>query len=79
MAPVQAVITSDSGGCICQACGRRYRVDWIIPSRLWEEIKPAGKAEGAGMLCGRCISDRIEARGQYAVLICVEDRDRSLE
>jgi len=45
-------------GCICQGCGERYRDDLIVDDALWERIKPEGKAEGAGLLCGKCIFDR---------------------
>lgn len=45
-------------GCICQGCGDRYRDDLIVDDALWERIKPEGKAEGAGLLCGRCIFGR---------------------
>ena len=51
--------------CKCQECGRQYKVDLLIPNDLWEKIKPAGKPEGAGLLCGSCIMDRIEDLGEY--------------
>ena len=47
--------------CICQQCGRNYRVDLIVPDDVWEKIKPDGKAKGAGLLCGACILNKIEA------------------
>ena len=46
--------------CKCQRCGRQYRVDIIVPDRLWNEIKPKGKPEDSGMLCGPCIMEIIE-------------------
>ena len=45
-------------GCICQGCGTRYHDDLIVPDEVWESIKPAGKAEGAGLLCPTCIYQR---------------------
>lgn len=51
----------DVEGCTCQHCGRVYRVDFIVPDDMWEHIRPSGSDVGGGMLCGRCISDRIEA------------------
>ena len=51
-------------GCTCQFCGRKYRVDVLIPNDLWEKIKPVNKAVGAGLLCGKCIFVRIEALGE---------------
>lgn len=50
-------------GCMCQCCGQRYKVDFIVPDELWEKIKPKGKAVGAGLLCGWCIVENIEAGG----------------
>jgi len=56
-------------GCVCQACGSRYKVDLLIPDELWEQIKPSGKLEGAGLLCGRCIMDRLEAIGNFDAFV----------
>ena len=38
----------------CQGCGRRYKVDFLIPDELWAKITP--KAGAAGLLCGSCIA-----------------------
>ena len=52
--------------CKCQGCGKQYKVDLLIPDKLWEEkIKPKGKGKGVGMLCGSCIMMKIEAIGNY--------------
>lgn len=58
-----------SEGCTCQACGQKYRVDILVPDELWERIKPAEKAQGAGLLCGRCIFARIEGLGEFGALL----------
>lgn len=52
-------------GCLCQRCGKRYKVDFYVDDYLWEVIKPEGKPEGAGLLCGRCIADAIEVRDKF--------------
>ena len=54
--------------CTCQQCGNQYRVDLIVPGNVWEKIKPDGKAEGAGLLCGACIMNKIESFGEYGVI-----------
>jgi hypothetical protein len=59
-------------GCLCQGCGARYRVDVLVPDGLWEKIRPAGKPQGAGLLCGTCIFTRIEALGGFGVLTLME-------
>jgi len=51
--------------CKCQDCGKPYKVDLNIPDKLWEQIKPKGKAEDAGLLCGACIMKRIEKISDY--------------
>ena len=51
--------------CKCQCCGRQYVVDILVPDGLWEKIKPEGKLEGAGLLCGVCIMDRLEEISTY--------------
>ena len=48
-------------GCTCQVCGKIYRIDFIVPDDVWEQIKPNGLPTGSGMLCGRCIADRMES------------------
>ena len=55
-------------GCTCQECGMTYRVDVNVPDDLWERIKPAGRPQGAGLLCGVCIFRRIEALGEFGAL-----------
>jgi hypothetical protein len=51
--------------CKCQACGSYFKVDIIVPNELWERIKPPGKSEDAGLLCGPCIAQLIEANSDY--------------
>lgn len=51
--------------CKCQECGLYYGTDIVIPDELWEEIKPVGKPEGAGLLCPSCIGRKIEMLGGY--------------
>ena len=46
--------------CICQECGFYYNLDINIPDDLWEQIKPDGKPEGSGLLCGKCIVGKLE-------------------
>ena len=52
-------------GCTCQGCGCRFTVDVLVPDEVWEKIKPEGKPEGAGLLCGACIMERIEQASGY--------------
>jgi len=52
--------------CTCQNCGCKYKVDILVPDDLWEKIKPKGKEEGAGLLCGVCIAQKIEKINEYA-------------
>lgn len=40
----------------CSACGLYYKVDLLIPDRIWKQIKPE-----QGNLCGACIMKRLEA------------------
>ena len=59
--------------CICQQCGKNYRVDLNIPDNIWEKIKPANKPVGAGLLCGVCIMKKIEDFGKYGVINVGDD------
>ena len=51
--------------CKCQNCGEQYKVDLIIPDKLWNKIKPENKPEDAGLLCGSCIMKRIEKTSDH--------------
>lgn len=52
--------------CTCQQCGRKFQVDILVPDELWEQIKPEGKPEGGGLLCGGCITEALEQGGYSA-------------
>ena len=51
--------------CKCQSCGGQYKIDISVPNKIWEKIKPQEKEVGAGLLCARCIFQRIETIGEY--------------
>ncbi len=51
--------------CVCQKCGRKYKVDFNVPDRIWMLIKP--KDNNEGLLCGSCIINGIEKINNYAV------------
>ena len=53
--------------CTCQVCHTPFKVDVLVANELWEKIKPLGKGEGQGLLCGKCIMLRIEALDKYGV------------
>lgn len=57
---------SSAYGCKCQGCGNQFRVDVQVPEQLWSSIKPPASAPGAGLLCGVCVINAIEAKGQFA-------------
>ncbi len=50
-------------GCLCQACGDRYKVDLMLPDELWARI-----SGGKNLLCGRCIMTAMEGLGSFAAL-----------
>lgn len=51
--------------CVCQECGIFYKIDIITEDGLWNEIKPEGKENGAGLLCGMCIVRKLENNNKY--------------
>lgn len=53
--------------CRCQRCGRFYQADLDVSDSIWEHIKPQGKPEGAGLLCGSCIMKSVEDLFGYSV------------
>jgi hypothetical protein len=52
--------------CTCQKCGRKYKVDFMVSDKLWEQIKLQCKPIGAELLCGICIVETIEKMGYAA-------------
>ena len=58
--------------CTCQGCGKKYTLDISIPNEMWEKIKPPNKQIGAGLLCGVCITERIERLKGYGAYDLVE-------
>lgn len=59
-------------GCLCQGCGKRYRVDLVLPDNMWHVVRPKGKPEEGGLLCGRCIMDRLERLEDFGFLLVTE-------
>ena len=45
--------------CTCQRCGRKYRVDLMIPVRFWQRIRRRLSPK-PNLLCGGCIMDLLE-------------------
>ena len=52
----------DIEGCVCQQCGLLFQVDVLVTNKLWSEI---GMPDRGGLLCGRYIIGRIEAKDEY--------------
>lgn len=51
-------------GCKCQSCGVTFYEDVMIDDDLWNAVRPDGKPEGAGLLCGRCIGKRLSGQAK---------------
>lgn len=66
-------------GCKCQQCGAIYKIDVIVDDAVWEKIKPKGKAEGAGLLCGSCILNRLEALNIGYSVVFIPERNALLK
>jgi hypothetical protein len=49
--------------CTCHCCGRKYKVDLIVPDKIWREIAPVQEGQDAGLLCGPCVAERLEELG----------------
>lgn len=47
-------------GCLCQRCGYRYKVDFMLPDSLWALIHGPHN-----LLCGMCITLLIEGLNQF--------------
>lgn len=59
-------------GCLCDCCGKRYKVDLLVGDDLWQAICGVDN-----LLCGRCIVNRIEGRGLFKAykLGCVDNHE----
>lgn len=52
--------------CVCQGCGNKYKIDIIVSTDLWQKITPKPEIEDAGLLCPKCIGERLENVCGYA-------------
>ncbi len=55
-------------GCLCQGCGRRYKVDINVSDELWERLQNGDEERDykrPNLLCGICIMRRIELLGEF--------------
>ena len=59
--------------CKCQGCGEQYKIDLIVPNKLWERIKPKDRPEGGGLLCGRCIMVALENILEHDCFLLVKE------
>lgn len=50
--------------CTCHKCNKKYKVDILVSSEVWEMIYP--NKDGGGLLCGICILELIENLGGYS-------------
>lgn len=50
-------------GDLCDVCGNSFPTIYKVPDEVWEQIKPEGVAEGAGLLCPQCAMARAEVQG----------------
>jgi hypothetical protein len=51
--------------CTCQSCGNKFSVDILVPNELWKLITPKPESLEAGLLCPKCIGERIEKVSDY--------------
>ena len=47
--------------CECQNCNNQYKVDILVDDEIWKKI--LSKKGYAGLLCGKCIIDKLESFG----------------
>jgi len=62
--------------CKCQKCGQQYKVDVIVSDTLWEIIKPPDKNQGSGLLCGKCILEKIENLNKFKTFILKDETSK---
>lgn len=58
----------------CQGCGIEYKGDLIIPDELWVKISPhpVEGFKGGGLLCGKCIMEKLEAMETEPFVLSVQ-------
>ncbi len=50
----------------CQNCGMEFKIDVIIPNELWSQITPSKSNRKSGLLCGKCIFEKLENIMDYS-------------
>ena len=51
----------------CQKCGRKYKIDLLVPDYIWCMITPSKEVFG-GLLCGSCIIEKLERICDYSII-----------
>lgn len=64
----------EEGGCTCQKCGKKYKMDVNIPDSIWNKIHGT-----LNLLCGNCIINLIENKIEYSVLFLSSDQGEKEE
>lgn len=59
-------------GCRCHSCGDHYRVDINVPDEVWRQV---GMPSSSGLLCGKCIANRLEDLGEFNAFALVPVSD----
>lgn len=57
--------------CKCQCCKTLYSTDFNVPDDLWSQISPSSK-NGKGLMCPRCIGEKIELVTDYTAFKLVK-------
>ena len=60
--------------CTCHNCGRKYKVDLLVPNEIWHKIKPPNSSNEGGLLCPICIAERLENLNGYDYWILTKDK-----
>jgi hypothetical protein len=59
------LLYANNMSCICNNCGRKYKVDLLVPDDIWNKIRPIGSKGEGGLLCPICIAEKLESLGDY--------------
>lgn len=51
--------------CTCHNCGRKYKVDLLVPNDIWDKIKAKNSKGEDVLLCPICIAEKLEEFDEY--------------
>ena len=73
------IIIEENNFCTCDICGNEYKIDIIVPDKVWKIIKPENTVyPDGGCICGPCIIKRMEKFYSYDSYTLIKTKNQNI-